>query len=133
MKALTPEEKVQLQELFNESVKGLFSQGYAQARVLTDAGDACEYRGAGGMKCAIGHLIDDETAKQWQRRSWHSITCSFGMPAGLGVLCITTGQGYGTIGSHLQSCHDAASSPVAMRDNLKTFAEAYGLAFPEGC
>ena len=46
------------QELFNNAYHGLASQGW---RKSTNRGDAlCRYRGAGGLRCALGWSIPDE-------------------------------------------------------------------------
>lgn len=43
------------QEVFDKVVRGLASQGYQTSM----RGGTCKYRGEGGRKCALGHLIPD--------------------------------------------------------------------------
>lgn len=45
------------QEIFDVAYKGLASQGFRQSRSSNIGG--CAYRGENGLKCAVGHLIDD--------------------------------------------------------------------------
>jgi hypothetical protein len=49
------------QEIFDKALFGIREQGYEQSS--RDYG--CAYRGNGGLKCAVGHCIDDETANSW--------------------------------------------------------------------
>ena len=50
-----------MQQEFNTSVRGIFAQGGPSIRPDGE----CVYRGRGGKKCAIGHLIiDDEYDKK---------------------------------------------------------------------
>lgn len=49
------------QEVFNLVYEKLMQQG---CQSLTESG-MCAYRGEFGAKCAIGHLVDDETAEAW--------------------------------------------------------------------
>jgi hypothetical protein len=49
------------QEIFNTAYLAIVKQG----RPSTKENGGCAYRGVKGAKCAIGHLIDDATAKRW--------------------------------------------------------------------
>lgn len=51
------------QEIFNKSYLTVVEQG----RPSVNKEGMCAYRGKGGRKCAIGHLIDDATAKRWDK------------------------------------------------------------------
>ena len=50
-----------MQELFNKAVGGIYNQGKPsyQPSMGSDAG-VCMYRGPEGVKCAVGFIIDDE-------------------------------------------------------------------------
>lgn len=50
-----------LQEIFDASYIGLMRQGFRQATEDINGlgADACRYRSGNGLKCAVGHLIDD--------------------------------------------------------------------------
>ena len=58
------------QEMFNESYIGVVTQGGPS---VSDEG-LCRYRGEGGTKCGVGHLIDDETASVWDMQDKPSIS-----------------------------------------------------------
>lgn len=45
------------QELFNQSVLGVYSQGKPSRDPVTLD---CQYRGPDGLKCAVGHILPDE-------------------------------------------------------------------------
>lgn len=49
-----------LQEIFDKSVGQIIKQGVLSRK----ANGMCAYRGDGGMKCAVGALMDDETAEE---------------------------------------------------------------------
>lgn len=46
-----------LQDLFDRSVSAVIKQG---CRSMSSGFGQCAYRGAGGAKCAVGHLISDK-------------------------------------------------------------------------
>ena len=50
-----------MQTLFDRAVLGVYHQGRKSLLPREDAGlgPMCAYRGTHGLKCAIGHLIDD--------------------------------------------------------------------------
>jgi hypothetical protein len=50
------------QEIFDRSVAGVMKQGRPSVRAVPSNADGygCVYRGPNGLKCAAGHLIDDE-------------------------------------------------------------------------
>lgn len=49
------------QELFDKAYKGVVAQGKQAYH------NGCKYRTADGLKCAIGFIIDDATAKIWDQ------------------------------------------------------------------
>lgn len=63
------------QTLFNSMWIGLNRQGWEQSL----DGDCCSYRGEGGLKCAIGHCIDNKTATDWGTLAIYEIADSLGL------------------------------------------------------
>lgn len=57
------------QEMFNKAYFGVIHQGAKSVR----ADERCAYRGLNGLKCGVGHLIDDATAKRWDKRESSAI------------------------------------------------------------
>lgn len=49
------------QEIFDTTYDAIMAQG--KPSIGKDG--ICKYRGEGGTKCALGFLIDDETAQKW--------------------------------------------------------------------
>ena len=49
------------QEWFNTMVRGLAAQGWKQA---IDAAGICAYRTSDGLRCAVGHLLDEDRANR---------------------------------------------------------------------
>ncbi len=47
------------QEAFDKAYKGLAGQGFKKS-ILSNGLESCAYRGADGLKCAVGFLIPDE-------------------------------------------------------------------------
>ena len=58
------------QEIFDKALFGIREQGYEQS--VRESG--CAYRGNGGLKCAVGHCIDDETANLWDSIVEHGLS-----------------------------------------------------------
>lgn len=58
------------QEMFNKAYIGVVTQGGPS---IDKDENKCMYRGKGGAKCGIGHLIDDETANTWDSQLLSSI------------------------------------------------------------
>lgn len=52
---MTPE------QIFYTALDGVLAQGGPSRK----ANSGCRYRGPGGRKCPVGHLIDDATASIW--------------------------------------------------------------------
>jgi hypothetical protein len=54
------------QEIFDKAFLGVIAQGKKSARYNAQGQYiGCRYRGPDGLKCAIGMLVDDETATHW--------------------------------------------------------------------
>jgi hypothetical protein len=112
------------QQMFNTAYHGLAAQGFlASSREMMGGRIACAYRGNGGARCAIGYLISDETAADWE---------------GVGLLGIDNdafvAAGFNNEDrlflSALQSVHDESVSPEDMLRRIRRFAKIYGLTVP---
>jgi hypothetical protein len=57
------------QEMFDKAYLGVIQQGSKSQ----NADGGCAYRGQSGNKCGIGHLIPDDLAKAWDKRTNSSI------------------------------------------------------------
>lgn len=49
------------QQMFDMALEGVRGQDYEQSVIINKHGERiCTYRGANGLKCAVGHMIPDE-------------------------------------------------------------------------
>ena len=121
-----------LQEIFNRAVEGLAAQGFEPSRAddLHDAG--CRYRGAGGRKCAVGHLIDD---RHYARRIEGKGVDWVEVQSALRRSGVTVNSESIHFLLDLQAAHDDPawmSSPAdTMRDRLRAVATKHRLTLPE--
>lgn len=55
------------QEIFNKAFTGVVKQNGPSVRPGTSLKNStvCAYRGENGFACGVGHLVDDETAREW--------------------------------------------------------------------
>lgn len=88
------------QEIFDTALLGIRAQGWFSM----DAG-SCLYRGPHGLKCAAGHLLDDETALDMETR-------------GIGALPTLTSAKLGLLKNmdllkSLQSAHDRGLAGIS--------------------
>jgi hypothetical protein len=126
---MTQEQK---QAYFDAAVAGLASQGFTRA---VHDGGSCAYRGVGGKKCALGHLIPDE---RYEPEMEGGVNAA--VRAVLGRDDIEDDFYWF---SKLQNCHDLAytldsetgttrrfDSPNDMKRKLVQFAESEGLSLP---
>lgn len=112
------------QEIFDEVVKGLASQGFKQSLLPEKDGGGCAYRGDHGRKCAVGHLIPDEKySKAFEGDS----------VAEYNIQEVLKSEGYedACFLDQLQHCHDSGHTPEGMRIRLRSEAERLGLTIPE--
>jgi hypothetical protein len=104
------------QELFEIAVRGV----YAQGRQSISKTGQCRYRGPGGTKCAVGHLIDDETALRFEGSGAHMLTEEFPL-ATVPLL------------SALQAAHDTSTKGDfrdVWVDRCTEIAQDHGLTMP---
>jgi hypothetical protein len=107
------------QNAFNIMVQHLRKQG--RKSVLPDDPNGCAYRGADGLKCAIGALISDKKyKKKYEGQSASMLAMFYGMFTGLDPYLL----------DDVQSIHD--NYPVTeWESRLKGIAEDYELTLPE--
>jgi tRNA(Met) C34 N-acetyltransferase TmcA len=108
------------QEIFNKAYAGLKAQGFQRA--VRDAGPLaiCQYRGRNGLKCAIGHLIPDENycpTLEGKGAELLVVREAANIPLDVPISFLVD----------LQTCHDAGSSPEAMKRSLTVFSHQYNL------
>lgn len=119
-----------MQELFNQMVAGLASQGWKQSiqydipTVDQTKVDVCMYRGPDGRKCAIGWLIPDERYKK--RMEGKPITSIiYALPDFINItdaMKVTLAE--------LQQLHDNAKSGE-LKEAFQLYANKNQLTFPE--
>jgi hypothetical protein len=106
------------QEAFNIMVQHLRKQG--RKSVLLDDHNSCAYRGADGLKCAIGALLSDNEYKAEFEGKPVNFLLDYGLLRNLdnGLLM------------EMQNVHDFA--PVhRWEDRFQDMAEEYSLTLPE--
>ena len=109
------------QEIFDAVCKGLAAQGFQ--RSVSRAFAVCRYRGEGGRKCAIGHLIPDDK---------YSIELEGG---GVTFVPVRMAAGippeFEAFAFDLQEAHDISSSPESMKNLLRQVAVNHDLKTPD--
>lgn len=116
------------QELFDKAVTGILKQGGPS--VDSDCMNGCVYRGPHGLRCAIGHLIEDETLLEETCGISNLLLRRPAVREALGV----EGTDDERFLCDLQSCHDMPSGIAQpeeyirrFRDHATAFAVRYGL------
>ena len=107
------------QDLFNTAYAGLKAQGFKQS---LDSYGQCKYRGRGGLKCAVGHLIPDERYNSSFEGSGAASSDIAGM---VGVGPENDNAAIFLIA--LQRAHDNCATPEQMQGNLREVAKKYEL------
>jgi hypothetical protein len=102
------------QELFDKMVRGLHAQGWEVSRVEGST-YYCAYRGAGGRKCAIGHLLSEVEAIQYEGQTVSDL-CPDHPHIEFLVTC--------------QQAHDFSTHPDVMHEWFKRIAKKHSLTFP---
>ena len=109
------------QDLFDMAYAGLKKQGFAQSLDSHGHGQ-CKYRGRGGLKCAVGHLIPDER-----------YSSSFeGYGAASGAIVEVIGIDHqndeaAILLVAMQRAHDNGTTPASMQGKLREVAKKYEL------
>lgn len=112
-----------LQEAFDTAYLGVLRQGRPSRSSPGSSGPKCLYRGPDGLKCAMGFLIDDETARKNEGRGAYRIAHVLGWST---RLC--------DLADCLQTAHDKASVGGSFlplfKDRAVLVAEQFGLTVP---
>lgn len=108
------------QETFNQVVRGLASQRWE--RSVDPSTGLCAYRGAGGTKCAAGHLIPDEDYDK-SFEGW-GVTHAYVSP------CFRQ-KHYVYFVRELQMIHDNGKGGEVLRNCFHQYAYSHGLQWPE--
>lgn len=116
-----------LQEIFDTAVSGVLKQGDFSIR---DRNNACALRGANGMKCAVGWLIQDQDYQaHWENVSAMS---EYGTPEELsktsfGQAIVKTigpiGEDELTLLRRLQDVHDSSEAECRYNSDLNRITE----------
>lgn len=113
------------QKIFDVAYKGLASQGFRQSR--TSNMGWCAYRGEGGLKCAVGHLINDENYNVGLEGLASDMACV--MKAAGVQDC------HKKLLADMQEAHDGdfgrGITPDEMKSRLADVATEHGLQVPE--
>lgn len=128
MRRAIPEvEQKRRQFWFDTAVKGLAAQGFKKSMSMRhdDMTERCAYRGSHGRRCAIGWLMDSETANEADLNRVSAFE-----------LRILNGQELNIEDryflSDLQDAHDSGPNECSeMKRRLADFAKEYGLSIPE--
>lgn len=114
------------QEIFDAAYRGLAAQGFMQSKASDENG--CAYRGDGGKKCAVGHLIPDDKYKE-ELEGCAADDANVMVAAGLS-------SSYGKLALDIQGAHDGPDqkfyvSPDQMKDRLAAVAARHSLTVPQ--
>jgi hypothetical protein len=128
------------QEIFNKAYLGILAQGQCS----TNVAGGCVYRNKDGMACAVGQLIDDDTAKLWDSQDDTSICAIYhnAQPddedEGSGLVMPDWVCSNIELLDKIQSAHDVLreyKNPESFRIHWKTLmadvAEIYKLEIPQ--
>lgn len=115
------------QEIYERAVRGLDGQGWKKS---VDEVGSCMYRGINGLKCAVGHIIDDDIAKEWDNGEEFSgvsglsdsTLADAGLPPASRPL----------LGA-MQIAHDRSHGPEDMYQKMHVLAERFDVTWPEDC
>lgn len=110
------------QKLFDKAVLGLAKQKFKQSR--TNDG-YCMFRGPHGLKCAVGHLIQNG---QYTKRMDDTGEVDEAVMEACGV---KPSNVMGAFLRELQACHDDEENPAEMRQALIEFARYRRLSIPK--
>jgi hypothetical protein len=134
------------QEIFDKAVNGLAGQGFIRSRQTEDdeeVGESrtkCLYRGLGGTKCAVGHLIPDDVYEEWfNSYGVNSLPSNVLLAAGLAESSLPGDfESYRGVLvperyfiGNLQLAHDESETPAEMKSRLLSLGVKYSLVIPE--
>jgi hypothetical protein len=111
------------QKLFDKAVAGLAKQEWEQS--TNYIGDACAYRGKGGKKCAVGHVLADSYYRKDmddRGRNLESLLLNYKN------LPLFIREHIGLL-DRMQTMHDENQCPLSMKAAFKRIAEERYLQF----
>ena len=113
-----------LQEIFDQVVDHLLTQGKKSIDKNIGSGNACAYRTSSGLSCAVGCLIsDEEYSKSFEKRNVnelrHLLSESYGIQINTHIVDLL---------KKLQEIHDDFD-PSTWEGSLKSLAFDQGLQF----
>jgi len=121
------------QEIFDKAYLGIAAQGFVMSQQNLGR---CAYRGAHGLKCAIGQLIPDdrydpkmeigisvlgEAGNTQIDKIWNQFP----------IFQELIGEGDLRFAKWLQAAHDNGYTPENMKEELTQFADRNNLTIPE--
>lgn len=112
------------QEIFDKALSGIRGQNYQ----VSKKGDVCAYRGHDGLKCAVGHCIDDETAKVWDNLEFDTSIDSILIRDAKTFSDYFTSEQIEFLKA-LQMAHDTIYTPTCLEDEMQEIADKYDLVY----
>lgn len=112
------------QEIFDIAYQGLAAQEFKQSK----GGVGCAYRGYGGLKCAVGHLIEDA--------NYHEDLEGIAADAPEVMRAARMSDNHCQLLADMQGAHDGGDlnfivSPDEMKERLSKVAAKHGLTVPQ--
>lgn len=115
------------QEIFTKAYNGLKSQGFQRSvSPIHFHSYSCRYRGANGMKCAVGWLMDDD--KYTSSFEGYTPNGAYTLPEYWEAVNCSRDDSFFL--KELQKAHDNGDTPELMINNLETVAGVHGLEIP---
>lgn len=107
-------------------------QGQEWMRSMANDGSGCSYRGEGGLKCAVGHLIPDDVEEELDELAIGEYEAAIHFLESPEDFYEETEEG-GRIDflSDCQAAHDRSPTRWDMIIRFKNLARDYGLEWPE--
>ena len=119
-------DKLTKQEIFDRAVRGLRSQGFKRAWQASESHPSegyCKYLTSDGLRCAWGwvdqSLGTEDHGDIWTLR-WRGIGLAASLDGDLALFA-----------RRLQAVHDLAKDHLEMETELRSFAKAQNLTWPE--
>lgn len=117
------------QEIFDTAYIGVLKQG---RQSLMPSG-ACAYRGSNGLKCALGFMIDDDTAEKWE--SIGAVDSLINRHNDGRITLPTWVVQYKNLLMSIQEAHDRATDPEGFVEyfsaEMQYIASQYKLTIPQ--
>ena len=95
---------------------------------VSKKGDRCAYRGHDGLKCAVGHCIDDDTAKAWDSLDFDTSIGNILMRYAKTFSVYFTLEQIDFL-QVLQVAHDTLHTSTDWEEEMGEIADRYGLEY----